>query len=189
MTEEEANDRYPEERTVEGCAGVSLMDPAEREAILEAIPSDRPQMVLEFGTFCGATARWLADRRRLTTFVTVDDYSAFPDRCPVEAVANYRAAKYRNLRLVAATTRQFAALWTDRAWDMVIVDAQHLHEFVARDLNYARDLVRPGGLVVAHDYGHSYWTGCTQAIDEAIAAGRYRLFKTHMLLAFLEPQQ
>jgi len=47
---------------------------------------------------------------------------------------------------------------------LVFVDGSHAYEYVQSDTATARLLVKPGGLIVWHDYG--VWRGVTEALDE-----------------------
>lgn len=48
--------------------------------------------------------------------------------------------------------------------DVVFVDGSHSYEYVVNDTLNAIRMVRPGGLIMWHDYGA--WAGVTQALDE-----------------------
>lgn len=53
--------------------------------------------------------------------------------------------------------------------DMVFIDADHSREGVTRDIETARRLIRPGGLICGHDYGEGDWPGVKEAVDSAFA--------------------
>ena len=47
---------------------------------------------------------------------------------------------------------------------LVFVDGSHAYDYVRKDSETAMRLVRPGGVVLWHDYG--VWPGVTQALEE-----------------------
>jgi predicted O-methyltransferase YrrM len=56
---------------------------------------------------------------------------------------------------------------------LVFVDGSHAYDYARKDSETAMRLVRPGGIVLWHDYG--VWPGVTQALDELEAARRLGL--------------
>ncbi|MGA2566813.1 MAG: class I SAM-dependent methyltransferase [Pseudolabrys sp.] len=53
---------------------------------------------------------------------------------------------------------------------LAFVDGSHAYDYARKDSETAMRLVRPGGIVLWHDYG--VWPGVTQALDELEAARR-----------------
>ena len=56
---------------------------------------------------------------------------------------------------------------------LVFVDGSHAYDYAKKDSETALRLVRPGGVVLWHDYG--VWPGVTQALEELDAARRLGL--------------
>jgi predicted O-methyltransferase YrrM len=56
---------------------------------------------------------------------------------------------------------------------LVFVDGSHAYDYARKDSETAMRLVKPGGIVLWHDYG--VWPGVTQAIEELEAARRLGL--------------
>lgn len=54
--------------------------------------------------------------------------------------------------------------------DLVFIDGDHRYETVLADIDLARALVRPGGIIAGHDYGHRDWPGVQRAVDEQFPA-------------------
>jgi predicted O-methyltransferase YrrM len=54
--------------------------------------------------------------------------------------------------------------------DMVFLDADHRYEEVLKDIANARRILKPGGLLCGHDYGHKRWPGVKRAVDETFGA-------------------
>lgn len=57
--------------------------------------------------------------------------------------------------------------------DLVFVDGSHSYEYVISDSMVAQALVRPGGIIVWHDYG--IWPGVTRALEELHDSGELAL--------------
>ena len=55
----------------------------------------------------------------------------------------------------------------------MFVDGSHAYDYVRKDTDTAMRLVRPGGVVLWHDYG--VWPGVMQALEELEAARRLGL--------------
>lgn len=53
-----------------------------------------------------------------------------------------------------------------RQWDLVFIDAAHDYQSVVEDIAAWRPLVRQGGILCGHDYGHRRYRGVKQAVDE-----------------------
>lgn len=51
--------------------------------------------------------------------------------------------------------------------DLVFLDGDHRYEAVMSDISLARRLVRPGGTLAGHDYGHRDWPGVRRAVEES----------------------
>jgi hypothetical protein len=53
--------------------------------------------------------------------------------------------------------------------DMVFIDGDHRYETVVKDIKKAFDLLKNGGLICGHDYGHQDWPGVKQAVDSLVS--------------------
>ncbi|MBC9729136.1 class I SAM-dependent methyltransferase [Streptomyces sp. TRM68367] len=54
---------------------------------------------------------------------------------------------------------------SDRSYGAIIVDGDHSAAGVAADLEWAEQIVAPGGIVVLDDFGHPKWPGIKEAFD------------------------
>ncbi len=68
------------------------------------------------------------------------------------------------IKLVLADSTKFD--WTpyERSVDFVFIDGAHDYESVRKDTENALRIIRPGGIIVWHDYG--VWKGVTRCLDE-----------------------
>ena len=55
----------------------------------------------------------------------------------------------------------------DGSLDFVYLDGDHSEAAVAGDIRLWRPLVKPGGILAGHDYGHPDFPGVKQAVDAA----------------------
>ncbi|MEU5699478.1 class I SAM-dependent methyltransferase [Streptomyces aurantiacus] len=61
------------------------------------------------------------------------------------------------------------ALVADRSYGVIIVDGDHSAAGVAADLEWAEQIVAPGGIVVLDDFGHPKWPGIKEAYEKHMA--------------------
>lgn len=129
--------------------------------------------VLELGSMIGQSSYVLAKTARRLTCV-----DAWIDHCPfleprqakeykiagMEAVfdANMAGLEFRKIK---AKTSAASKLLSDETFDAVLIDADHSCEAVLSDITNFRCKVRPGGLLLLHDYNSQAWTGVRQAAD------------------------
>lgn len=69
--------------------------------------------------------------------------------------------------LVGRSTQVLGALGAEY-FDLAFIDADHAYESVKQDIASVLPLVRPGGMLVFHDYCET-WPGVVRAADELIA--------------------
>jgi predicted O-methyltransferase YrrM len=131
--------------------------------------------VVEIGCYKGRSTRALADATpgRVTA---VDCWLPFKDRQWLLTGKEY-AEFQRNVndlllsgKVTAWKLKSVQAVETfkDRKFDMVFIDADHAYESVRDDILAWRKLVRKGGLLCGHDYGHADWPGVKRAVDELL---------------------
>ncbi|MEV8595943.1 class I SAM-dependent methyltransferase [Streptomyces sp. NPDC052012] len=58
---------------------------------------------------------------------------------------------------------------SDRSYGVIIVDGDHSAAGVAADLEWAEQIVAPGGIVVLDDFGDPKWPGIKEAFDKHMA--------------------
>ena len=167
------NDEWPLiERTIASCgipdnaAGVNRGD---RRALYYLMRSLRPKSILEVGTSIGAStihtalalkANQLEDidhPYRMTTvdIVDVNDAAAKPwlaqgsPYSPKELLMKNGVADY--VTFVAAPSLQYLESCNDR-YDFVFLDGDHSAATVYREIPQALRVLRPGGVILLHDY-------------------------------------
>ncbi|MFJ2827656.1 class I SAM-dependent methyltransferase [Streptomyces sp. NPDC087263] len=156
-------------------SAVPLLDP----------PNDE---ILEIGTLYGmfgAALIRMMERTGRDPSLTIVDPLAGKQLQPGAAVgkdasgAPVREAAVRtNLALVGAAGAgariqqgfsedpEVRALLSDRSYGVIIVDGDHSAAGVEADLQWAEQIVAPGGIVVLDDFGHPKWPGIKEAFEK-----------------------
>lgn len=145
------------------------------------------QIIVEVGSYQGRSTRALADHCAGVVYAVdpwdggyVNDDGTQAKWIDTQgAAARFRANLADHLatgRVVAipgtleqAMSRLEALGVAGRA-DLVFIDADHRYEPVMADIVLADRLVRPGGIVAGHDFGHPTWPGVKRAVDECFGA-------------------
>lgn len=122
----------------------------------------RARLVIEFGTARGRTAVNLAlNASEDAEIVSIDVQRHVPQ---------YEHGGARVTKLVVPSREFDDGPYRGRA-DFVFVDGSHEYQDVLSDSRKALDMVRPGGVVLWHDY-HSTQAGVTQALHEVYESDR-----------------
>jgi predicted O-methyltransferase YrrM len=146
--------------------------------VLALLEQHRPQVVVELGTWLGASAIAMARsvRRWGGTVTCVDtwagdlneDGGSPAGKSPLMLVSCARAmvetGVSANVRLIPALTRQAAWAWSQPI-DFLYVDADHSHDGVTADLEAWVPFVTSGGLIAGDDYEHPRYPGVKTAWD------------------------
>ncbi|KAJ4825427.1 hypothetical protein Tsubulata_010354, partial [Turnera subulata] len=148
----------------------------------------KPKVIIEVGTFLGASALHMADLTRQlgieTVILCIDDFRGWPgfqERFRYLSTLNgdvmllyqfmnnviYHNATGSVLPLPFSTT---AALWKLCEWgvfgDLIEIDAGHDFNSAWADINRAYRILRPGGVIFGHDYFTAkYDGGVKKAVD------------------------
>ncbi|MCZ7599438.1 MAG: class I SAM-dependent methyltransferase [Gammaproteobacteria bacterium] len=154
----------------------------------------QPRRIVEIGTATGRTTINLAYHAPDAEVLTLD----LPPEAPATALSS--GPDYRALGLPrpgtlfegqpeAARIRSVLCSSTTYDWsplagtvDLMFIDGAHDLETVRQDTATARQVMRPGGLVFWHDYGHV--AGVTQALNE-LSADLPLVHLTDTMLAML----
>lgn len=90
-----------------------------------------------------------------------------------------RRARFRG-RLLRMDTIEAAREVSDRSLDFVFIDADHRYEAVARDIAAWRGKVKPGGMLLGHDWNEEEFPGVIRAVREAFADRAIQTFDDHV---------
>lgn len=163
------------------------------EKILELVEFHQPQVVVELGTFKGASA--VAIARLLKTWgghlFCVDSWT--PATTGEAGVLSMCAAHLAAagvapwVRLIAAPSGATAAAWNGLPIDALYVDADHTRDGVTADLEGWWPHLRVGGLILGDDYGHPDFPGVADGWDAFERAHR-QVFTRHATAGATPPE-
>lgn len=113
----------------------------------------KAKKILEFGRGTGisGTVMLLANPENYVISVDIKDLE--------ESIKNVPVYLRPRLYSFCQTTERFQSENNDLNWDLILVDANHMHDPASADINWAVD---HGSIVVAHDIIHEQ----TEHIDE-----------------------
>jgi predicted O-methyltransferase YrrM len=155
---------------------ISNMDPSELYCLAVIARIRQPRTIFEFGTYDGATTRWLAQVAPHAEIFTID--------LPLELRGEWESATLvdrssggdglgARFRDTAAASRITQLLGDSRTYDfteyfgsmdLIVVDADHAYESARSDTESALNMLSTRGVVIWDDY---VWPGVVQAVDEA----------------------
>lgn len=164
----------------------------------------RPELIVEFGTYNGMTTLQLAQNTPDSCqIVTVDidpdstdaaslrigDIDGFlarkagTFRVPVgEYFRNY-PVRSRIQQLLGDSTKLNFEPWYGQA-NLVFIDAGHTYDYIKSDTQAARRIIRPGGVLIWHDYMQLLHPDVTRYLAELAAGGLqiYHLYGTTLAI-------
>ena len=155
--------------------------PTELMLIAAFVKQRQPAVCFEIGTFDGRTtenmaANQPADGKCYTLDLPPDgaDNAALP---LASGDKSYIAKPASGARISAqAKSGRIVQLYGDSATfdfapyrgqvDLMFIDGSHSYEYVLADTESAWQLVKPGGLLLWHDYDSRWWPGVTRALNQ-----------------------
>ncbi len=149
---------------------------SEGELLWLATHAKNRELIVEFGSLHGRSTRALADNSvgtvwavdpwggeyisedgnsiPLTTYVMPQFIQNLKDHIELGHVVPVRGFSYHFI--------------LPHKVDMVFIDGDHRYVTVLRDIKKAYELLKDGGLICGHDYGHPTWPGVKRAVDEIV---------------------
>jgi SAM-dependent methyltransferase len=139
--------------------------------------------VLEIGAYCGRSTICLA--QKATSVGAVDPFDGRGTHLPGDTQPLFAANLKRHGvagRVVAyrGTAAEFLPNFPP-VFDLVFIDGAHDRQSVESDAALAAAVLRPGGLLVFHDYGRTEDPGVTEAVDGLLAGGAKLLSRLESL--------
>jgi predicted O-methyltransferase YrrM len=149
----------------------------ETAIVVELVAAVEPKVVVEFGVNLGKTARAILDAApSIERYVGIDVPPGFLTRLTCQS----SEVPFNTAHCVAADPRFFLCLCERGSSelgpddlepaDAVFIDGDHSFAGVAADSDLAAAIVRPGGVVVWHDYGNPA-VEVTAVLDRLVADG------------------
>ena len=156
------------------------ISPAELMLIAAFVRQRRPAVCFEIGTFDGRTTQNIAANQPAgAECFTLDlppdgaDSAALPlasgDQTYIRKPTSGTRMDTQNLpgritQLYGDSATFDFSPWLGRV-DLMFVDGSHSYEYVLADTEKAWQMVRPGGLILWHDYDSRWWPGVTRALN------------------------
>jgi predicted O-methyltransferase YrrM len=162
----------------------------------------RGKRVLEVGSYCGRSTICMAQTADSVVSIDPHDGRGTPQpRATLDALRENLARYGVHERVEPLVGTLGGVLEKDGfchklatgSFDLIFIDGAHDYEAVRNDIEHARELLAPDGVLAFHDYREragdhdGRWDpGVTQAVDELVAAGGEILSK-HSTVAVVKP--
>jgi len=153
---------------------------SERELTWLANVAKYCNVIVEFGSYCGRSARAMADNTNGIVYA-VDPWNGdYPGKF-TDSMADINTFVMpefvQNLADHISDKKVFAV----RTWaecfnlpigvkaDFVFIDGDHRYKEVIKDIKKAKSLLRPGGMLAGHDYIHDGYPDVKRAVNDELS--------------------
>ena len=151
-----------------------------------------PLQILEIGVYQAGMLRRLLKRDDISVASytgidpylgeTSDPYHGAYWASPNESNAVYeqseRVFSESGHQLVRTYSHKYWEETRDQTWDLILVDGDHRYDPALWDLHHWFQRLRPGGVMIADDYGNSDTPGVTRAVNRFIELNTEGIAKT-----------
>lgn len=159
-------------RFLAGIEGQSLVGDTEIRLLMRSIPD--AGAFLEIGTWHGATACEIAKAKPKCRLVCVDPFRAGHATLSGD-IDIWRKNAQPNMTLFVGTSEDYAKANPQERFDAIFVDGDHSYEWCLRDLVATLPLLKPDGVMLAHDYCRTHEdTNIARACEEFLKNHRMR---------------
>jgi glycosyltransferase involved in cell wall biosynthesis/predicted O-methyltransferase YrrM len=111
------------------------------------------QKIFEFGTYMGRTTLYLARNNPQSKVFTLNlPPEMDPIYAPFLGVLFKNQEEEKRITQLYSDSREFNTLPYRNQFDFVFVDGDHSHDLVRNDTHKAFELLKPGGIIMWHDY-------------------------------------
>ena len=165
------------------------------DLIKDYLPTDDKVVGAEVGVWEGKASRSMLFHLPMLTLYMVDLWEELQsnpslvvtkemaEEAHKKAISATEFAGSRRLILFASSEKASQQI-PDHALDFVFIDADHMYPSIYADLRLWFPKVRPGGLMIGHDYEQRW--GVKQAVDEYAKEGKYDLTTHNRVWWFLK---
>ena len=161
--------------------------------------------IVEIGLWKGATARHVLSERGDLEYVGVDAYRVQPNNESETYETGENGHEWNHSKMIAdmesfeSNTPNFTFMhmmsaeaskkFDDASIDLIFIDGDHSYEGCHGDIEAWWPKIRPGGIMMGHDYGPE-WPGVLKAVDDFIRDNGSRIrdmgFREHDNIWVLE---
>lgn len=140
----------------------------------------------EIGVAYGGHSEAILLNTRIDTLYSIDPYSLEHDNTDGYTLPNgqnftqkeyeelngfaqtrlFKAAGSRSKFIRLSSHAAFAYFCNKIDLDFVFIDARHRYEDLYTDIYLWKEVIRKGGMISGHDYGHESYPGIKRAVDE-----------------------
>lgn len=169
--------------------------------LVKPVISEPHAFAAEVGVFKAKTSKMLLAKYAELRLMMVDAYSSEAytlgsDPMTAQTAGDWTHAKKLAIRntapfaarrdMVQLHSMDAALMVDDGSLDFVFIDADHSYDGVRGDSEIWWDKVRPGGMMIWHDYGNDsdHTTGVREAVDEFAKGGGLHVSE-HSSLAWM----
>lgn len=168
-----------------------FMNQDELEVVVALVRSVAPSTVIEIGVNTGRTA--LALLNHVPTIKSYIGIDVFENYIPSKPVQRYEVPKKPGF--LAAKDKRFDLLLSGRGsldlepvdlppCEAIFIDGDHGREAVKHDTELAYALIKPGGIIIWHDYHDLGTVDVREVLDEYYRAGAPLLHVERTWLVF-----
>jgi len=157
--------------------GNAYLNPTETGLVVKLAASVAPRVMIEFGVQAGRTAKAVLDHiPELETYIGVDVPFTHRTTLPAqqtevpERAGQFALQDKRFYLLICRDGSQQLSPDDLEPCDAVFIDGDHSEDAVLHDSYLARELIRPGGIIIWHDL-HNGSVEVTAAISKLCEAG------------------
>lgn len=154
------------------------MNPGELEVLVALIASIRPAGIIEIGVNEGRTAKAILQNiDGIERYQGVDVMAGYipamaVQRKEVPTKPGWMATEDPRFELILRPRGSLDLQPDDLSpCDVVFVDGDHGHAAVRHDIKLAEKIVRPGGMIIYHDYHHLGTVDVKVVLEERAARG------------------
>lgn len=166
---------------------------SDAEAWVLAVLAKKSSCMFEFGTCTGKTSYlWAvnsAPEARITTLTLPPEFAS-----PGDVESRFKSFIYSDTPAEMKITQlfgdslRFDVVGHESRYDLIFVDGSHHYDYVVNDTQKALEMVKPGGLVLWHDYCGAYRNqGVYRALNELSRRVCLRHIKGSTLVFYRRP--
>ena len=130
----------------------------------------RGKVCLELGAFKGRTTVAMASTAKrvhtIDTFNAGEDGQEQKNRTTTLNEFKENISGYKNIKYYVGDRKEYIDKFKLKYFDLIFVDSDHTYKSVKEDIQLCLPRLKPGGMIVFHDYTIDNYPGVRLAVDE-----------------------